>query len=228
MVRRESAPGWQGGRETQEAIEDRQRAHRAKLTGTRTSQPIKDTATVARWLRTAREHDLTRRSGVSWYLLLLIGFNTGLRISDIVRLRVRDIRGHERLVVVARKTGREADIKLKADVRKTIDTYLGNADPDEFIFRSRERGPDGQPKPIDRRTALRIVQRIAAATGYTSHVGTHTMRKTYAYALYIASGRDLSIVQHQLGHSSTAVSLHYIGLDRETTDAAASRMPSFV
>lgn len=228
MVRRESAPGWQGGRETQEAIEDRQRAHRARLTGTRTSQPIKDTATVARWLRTAREHDLTRRSGVSWYLLLLIGFNTGLRISDIVRLRVRDIRGHERLVVVARKTGREADIKLKADVRRVIDQMTAGLAPEDYLFTSRQRGRDGQPKAIDRRTARRIVQSVAAATGYTGHVGTHTMRKTYAYSLYIASGRDLSIVQKQLGHSDTGVTLHYIGLDRETTDAAASKMPSFI
>ena len=51
--------------------------------------PIKDYQMVRKWLKIAEEHDRERRKGgVSWYMLLLLGFNTSLRIGDICELRV--------------------------------------------------------------------------------------------------------------------------------------------
>ena len=71
---------------------EKKREHVAKLTGAHTTDPIRDNQTVKQWLRIAEEHDRKRRrGGVSWYLLLLLGFNTSLRIGDICRLRVGEI-----------------------------------------------------------------------------------------------------------------------------------------
>ena len=73
--------------------QEKKRDHVALLTGAHTTDPIRDYQTVRQWLKIAEEHDRTRqRGGVSWYLLLLLGFNTGLRIGDICSLRVKDVR----------------------------------------------------------------------------------------------------------------------------------------
>ena len=214
-AREESAERWDAER-------------KRRRVGVKTTQPIKSREMIDRWLRIAREHDARRPGGVSWYLLLVVGFNTGLRISDIVSLRVGDIRGHERLIKVARKTGKETNILIRPAARRVIDGLLSGRGAEEWLFPSQVPGPDGQPQPISRVRAYRIIREIARQAGYTDHVGCHTLRKTYAYTLYQVSGQDIGILQHQLGHSSSAVTLHYIGIDQEATDQAASKMPAFI
>lgn len=57
-------------------------------------QPIRDEEALRRCFEIARAHDKERHRGeVSWELLLSVGFSTSLRISDISRMRVRDIVG---------------------------------------------------------------------------------------------------------------------------------------
>ena len=76
------------------AAEERKREHAAKLTGAHTTKPIEDRAMVNKWIAIAKEHDRERkRGGVSWYMLLLLGFSTGLRIGDLCTLRVKDVWG---------------------------------------------------------------------------------------------------------------------------------------
>ena len=55
--------------------EERRKAHAARLTGAHTTMPIKDMRMVNRFLSIAKDHDARRvKGGVSWYLLLLLGF----------------------------------------------------------------------------------------------------------------------------------------------------------
>ena len=62
----------------------------------RAVQPIRDMEVLDKCFAIAREHDKNRKKGeVCWELLLLVGFNTSLRISDIRRFRVRDLRGKD-------------------------------------------------------------------------------------------------------------------------------------
>ena len=59
-------------------------------------QPIRDMELLDKCLSIAREHDKNRKKGeVSWELLLIVGFNTSLRISDIRRFKVKDLRGKD-------------------------------------------------------------------------------------------------------------------------------------
>ena len=206
--------------------QQRQAEHKRRTlhTGAHTMQPIKDPAILRGWMDVASQHDAEHPSGASWYLLLLIGFNTGLRIGDIVSLRVGEIRGHDRLIRLAQKTRKETSIKIRPSVRAAIDQRLAGRDPDEFVFPSRA-DPSRKERCMNRGQAYKIIRAIADRAGYRGRVGCHTMRKTYAYQLYQASGRNLSLVQYQLGHSSEAVTLKYIGLTQEVTDEAIDKMP---
>ena len=60
-------------------------------------QPIRDKAVLTRCFEIARAHDAQRKEEdkLSWELLLVVGFNTSFRISDLVRLKVKDVRGQD-------------------------------------------------------------------------------------------------------------------------------------
>lgn len=209
---------------TRTAAENRQK-RRYALTGMHTTRPIESTEMVRRWLEIAKAHDERSQCGAQWYLLLILGFNTGLRISDIIPLRVQDIRGREYLIIEEGKTDKERRIFIRRDVGKRIDELLADRDPNEYALLSRQRDPaTGEARHISRQRAYGIIRQIAAEAGYTEHVGCHTMRKTYAWSLFDASGDNITLVQKALNHSSQAVTLHYLGLDQREIDDVASKM----
>ena len=216
--------------EKERAAEARRREHAAKLTGAHTTKPIEDRAMVAKWIAIAKEHDRDmKRGGVSWYMLLLLGFSTGLRIGDLCTLRVKDVRGRERVCIIAEKTGKMTDIYLREDTRRAIDAALKKADGNDFALNSRQKDrATGGNKPISRQRCYSIIKEIAALAGFEEHVGCHTMRKTFAWNLYESTGRNLAIVQKQLNHSSQEATIHYLGLDQKAMDNAIMNMPSFV
>ncbi len=218
------------------AAEERKREHAAKLTGAHTTKPIEDRAMVNKWIAIAKEHDKSRnRGGVSWYMLLLLGFSTGLRIGDLCTLRVKDVWDRERICIIAEKTGKMTDIYVREDTRRAIMSALkennkGNKpDGNDWALGSRQRNrADGKKKPITRQRCYDIMKEIAEKAGFNEHVGCHTMRKTFAWNLYESTGRNLAIVQKQLNHSSQEATIHYLGLDQKAMDNAIMNMPSFV
>lgn len=208
---------------------EKKRDHVAKMTGAHTTDPIKDYQMVRKWLKIAEEHDRERqKGGVSWYMLLLLGFNTSLRIGDICELRVKDVRDRERVRVVAEKTGKMSNIKLQADAQKRIAALLRGRGEDEYVLQSRQKsGKTGDLRPISRQRAFGIIKEIARRAEFEGHAGCHTMRKTFAYELYQTTG-DLSLVQKVLNHSSQMETLRYIGLDQMAVDKAIDGMHRMV
>lgn len=209
---------------------DTDKKPKPRLTGAHTTMPIRDFGMVHRWMQAAKAHDAkAQKGGVSWYLLLLIGFNTGLRIGDICALRVSDIRDSERVRVIAQKTKKQADIKIQRTAQKAISEALRNRRNDDYVFASRvPNRKTGEHTHICRQEAYRIIKAIAAETGYTEHVGCHTMRKTFARNFYDAAGGDLSELQMILNHSSPEVTMRYIGITRDTIDATVDKMKIIV
>lgn len=63
--------------------------------------------------------------------------------------------------------------------------------------------------------------KIMAKTGDLlgiNYLGTHTMRKTGAYRVYVQSNYNIGLVMHLLNHSSEAMALAYLGLDQASTE----------
>ena len=205
--------------------EERKREHASRLTGAHTTMPIKDMRMVNQWLRIAKEHDAHRnRGGVSWYMLLLLGFNTGLRIGDLCKLRVKDVRNRERVRIIAEKTDKMTDIKLQTAAQRAISVALREYDAEDWALQSRQKGrKDGKEKPISRQRCYAIIKEIAERAGFAEHVGCHTMRKTFAWNFYQTSG-DLAKLQKVLNHSSQEATIHYLGLDQQAVDETIDKM----
>lgn len=216
-------------REQEEKRQEEKRRKRGRITGAHTTMPIEDMKMVRRWLDIAKEHDAhMREGGVSWYLLVMLGFNTSLRIGDLCRLRVEDVRGREWVRVIAEKTDKMSDVKLQAAAQTVLDKALKGRDKEDYVFTSRQKSrKDGRRKPITRQRCYAIVKEIAARAGYEDHVGCHTMRKTFAWHYYKTCG-DLAELQKVLNHSSQEATIHYLGLDRQKIGQTIDRMPTMV
>lgn len=152
------------------------------------------------------------------YIMFLIGIDTGLRISDILRLRVRDVTGSH-ISLREKKTGKQKRILITAELRKKLAPYIEGKSQSEFLIKSRE----GVNRPITREMAYKIIQGVADEFGL-SELGCHTLRKTFGYIFYNkTTDKDIGLLMNYFGHSSTQETLRYIGMAQDTLDMALKR-----
>ena len=161
------------------------------------------------------------------YALFVLGLNTGLRVSDLLRLKVkdvvepteRDVKIKNRLEVVEKKTGKTNDIPINTAARSALREHLRKSmliyKEDSPLFPSRiGRGS----RAITRYMVWLVLRLAAQEVGIREKVGTHTMRKTYGYQLF-KQGVDITRIQKMLNHSSPEITLAYIGITKDETDS---------
>ncbi|ANS45907.1 putative integrase/recombinase YoeC [Bacillus thuringiensis] len=79
----------------------------------------------------------------------------------------------------------------------------------------------GKNRPIGRSMAYKILKRTAAEFGL-DEIGTHTLRKTYGYHMYMQT-KNIALLMEIFNHSSEKVTLRYIGVNQDAMDQAMSR-----
>ena len=140
-------------------------------------------------------------------LLFTMGINTGLRVSDLLSLKVGDVKGKGEYLLREKKTKKNKRILLHA-VRKDIEDYTFLKPDDEYLFASRK----GEG-PISRVQAYRILNKAAHDVGL-KEIGTHTLRKTFGYHFY-RTNHNVAMLQQLFNHSSPAITLRYIGITQD-------------
>lgn len=169
-------------------------------------QPIRDKKKIEEMKNTLL------KSGYKNYLLFVVGINTGLRISDILNLKVYDVKNRSHIVINEKKTGKEKRFLINGQLRKDFEKYIMNMYDDEYIFQSRK----GKNRPISRVQAYRILNK-AAEQVRIQEVGTHTLRKTFGYWHYQIY-KDVAILQDIFNHSAPSITLRYIGINQDIKD----------
>jgi len=150
--------------------------------------------------------------GYKNYILFIVGINTGLRISDILDLKVYDVRDRSHITIKERKTGKEKRFLINSQLRKDIEKFIYSMNSEEYIFQSRK----GENRPISRVQAYRVLNKAAAKVG-VKEVGTHTLRKTFGYWHYQIY-KDVAILQDIFNHSAPSITLRYIGINQDIKD----------
>lgn len=146
------------------------------------------------------------------YLLFVLGTNTGLRVSDLLSLKVKDVKdGYIRLR--EKKTKKNRKHSMSPQLFAQVKEYIHGKDDDDYLFPSL-RNPN---RPLDRHQAYRIINRAARACGVKDRIGTHTLRKTFGYHFYRRYG-DVAILQEIFNHSSPSITLRYIGVKQDEID----------
>lgn len=152
------------------------------------------------------------KNGTRDYILLVLGINTGLRISDILNLKVSDVKDRTHIVIKEQKTEKNKRFLINTMLRQEIDKYIEGMGENDYLFKSRE----GVNKPITRVQAYRILNSAGAKVGLTE-IGTHTLRKTFGYWHY-KQYKDVAILQDIFNHSAPSVTLRYIGINDDIKD----------
>lgn len=152
------------------------------------------------------------KSGYKNFLMFVIGINTGLRISDILVLKVSDIKDKTHLIVTEKKTKKTKRSFINPMLKVEIDKYITGMNDDEYLFQSRK----GDNAPISRVQAYRILNNAASKCG-VEEIGTHTLRKTFGYWHY-KQNKDVALLQDIFNHSAPSVTLRYIGINDDIKD----------
>lgn len=133
------------------------------------------------------------------YLLFTMGgINTGLRVSDLLKLKYTD--------VLDDKGKFKSHITIKE--KKTGETSLNG-----YIFVSRK----GENKPITRQRAWQVINEAAQAVGIQDEIGTHTLRKTFGYHARM-KGVSIELIQKLFNHSAPSITMKYIGITQDELD----------
>jgi len=151
--------------------------------------------------------------GERMFLLFEVGIHTGLRVSDLVRLRVENVRG-ESIWGIEKKTGKRTVIPLDATIRAILQDRLRGKDGSALLFPSRNRYGDETEKPITTRTAYNDMRIIARRFGLGAAIGCHTLRKTFGYHHYKRE-HDLELLRQWFNHTSVDVTRRYICADED-------------
>lgn len=144
-------------------------------------------------------------------LLLTIGTNCGLRISDIVALNVGDVKNKTYIQIIENKTGKFKKFPINAKLKPMFDKFTKGKCVNEALFKSRFGNR------MDRFSAYRILKEASKKAGLEEKVGTHTMRKTFGYHHY-KKYKDIAMLQKIFNHSSPQITLRYIGIEQDQID----------
>lgn len=155
---------------------------------------------------------LKRKSYRDWFLFVL-GLNTGLRISNLLALKVKDVRGQTHISLREQKTKKFKRFRINTNTQEIIEEYTKGLDDEDYLFPSQRT-----KKPISRVQAYRILNRAAEEVGL-KEIGTHTLRKTFGYHHY-QQYKDVALLQDIFNHSAPSVTLRYIGINQDLIDAS--------
>ena len=161
------------------------------------------------------------------YNMGLIGVYSGLRISDILSLRVIDVEDKKEITIREKKTGKRRTFPINPFVRKEIDKYIDIYDLDlkDYLIISRQRDKQGRRKPISSARAYQILNQVGEEFGLCS-IGTHTLRKTFGHIYYEQIG-DIVGLQQIYNHCDPSVTLRYIGKKQDEINKDMNRIKIF-
>ena len=161
---------------------------------------------------------LLKQQSLRDYCLFVLGINSGLRISDLLKLRISDVaekgKVKDRIRLRENKTNKFKDFPISDNAKSAIREYLKSRQysENEPLFISRKNKGF-----LLRQRAYKILNEVARSIGIKEKIGTHTLRKTFGYHAY-NSGYDIAIVQKLFNHSSPSVTLRYIGITQDEMD----------
>lgn len=160
------------------------------------------------------------------YLLMVMGLNTALRISDILNLRWGDVydfdvkRYKEHLCIVEQKTDKRSVILINQNIKEALTEYKESLDrqgrnPDAgvFLFESNRQGSS-----ISRVQAFRIVKKAAEACHLEGAVSCHSLRKTFGYHAW-QQGIQPALLMNIYNHSSFQITVRYLGIEQDDRDS---------
>ena len=144
--------------------------------------------------------------GYKNYLMFTIAVNTGLSISNILKLKVIDLKDKTHIEIMEYNTNRVVTYLINPVLKNEIDNFIKLMGDEEFLFQIENGGNN----PISSVDAYRIIN-LAASAINIEEIEPYTLRKTFGYWNY-KQNKDVTLLQKMFNQSSPSVTLRYIGI----------------
>lgn len=160
--------------------------------------------------------DLSTPEGMRNRAMLEVLYGCGLRVSELVSLRISHLHLDVGFIKVSGKGNKERLVPIGAEASKYLRLYISDvrchvpiqAGQADFAFLNR-RG-----RPLSRVMVFLVIKGLATRIGLTKSISPHTFRHSFATHL-IEGGADLRAVQDMLGHESITTTEIYTHVDRD-------------
>jgi site-specific recombinase XerD len=150
--------------------------------------------------------------------LLMTLYGTGMRRSEVARLKVNDIDSQRMIIrVVAGKGGKDRDLPLSPTLLETLREYWRWRKPKLYMFPTRTLGRR-LDQPISDKTVWIACSEAARRAGINKRVTPHTLRHSWATHL-LEAGTDLRTIQVLLGHGDLETTAQYLHLSQRHLQA---------
>ena len=186
-----------------------------------TTQPIRNKELLKKFKEFYRVTEPNPRN----YMIIIIGLNTALRITDILNLTYdmvyQDGKVKKHITIKEKKTGKENIILLNDEARLELTKYhtiLKDSDVHKkgnpYLFPS----PRKENKPLSRYQAYRMIRAAAQSVGLGEHISCHSLRKTFGYHAW-KQGKDPIVIMFIFNHSSFQITKRYLCIEQDDKDA---------
>ena len=152
------------------------------------------------------------KSNIRIATALTLEANLGIRISDILQLKLSDIvkdSDRYRLDIIEQKTNKKRVFTIPFAIYQYIENYClkNNIKSDELIF------------PIKERVVQKQLKKVCDYLGFEG-ISTHSFRKFFATEIYKNNDYNIILVQQLLQHSNPATTQKYIGIQQKDIEKA--------
>ena len=190
----------------------------------KTTQPVRDIVELKKIKKYYREVKPNKRN----FLLIICGLNTALRISDILKLRWKDVYNENLLSfkshidVKEQKTGKKTTVFINNNLKEALASFLKDIIAkkgklcdvmEQCIF----LGQKSTDKPISRIQAFRIISEAAKKCLLSHKVSCHSLRKTFGYHAW-KKGVSPALLTSIYNHSSYKITTRYLGIEQDDRD----------
>jgi site-specific recombinase XerD len=140
--------------------------------------------------------------------IFMIMLDTGLRVGELVNLKMNDIHVNEGLLKVLGKGKKERLVPMGSKAQKALQRYLFRYRPQPFSKNTDNVFLSLVGKPLTENSVKLIFSRLAKRSG-VSKLHAHLCRHTFA-TRFLINGGDVFTLQHILGHSTLEMVRHYV------------------
>lgn len=147
--------------------------------------------------------------------ILELMYASGLRVSELAGLNLRDIHIDEGIIRITGKGNKERIVPVGRAALKILNKYISEIRPrliknadEKKVFLSKNG------RPLDREWIWNIVKKAAREAGINKNIHPHTLRHSFASHL-LENGADLRIIQEMLGHADISTTQIYTHVDRK-------------
>ncbi|WP_339144451.1 site-specific tyrosine recombinase XerD [Croceitalea sp. MTPC5] len=176
---------------------------------------LPDTLSTAEIDKLIAAIDLSKPEGERNRAILEILYGCGLRVSELINLKLSDLYFDEDFIKVTGKGSKQRFVPISPITKKYIDLYRNEVrihldikeGHEDFVFLNR-RG-----KQLTRAMIFTIIKRLCVITGLRKNISPHTFRHSFATHL-LENGADLRAIQQMLGHESITTTEVYVHVNR--------------